>query len=112
MTMATRFRNVDRDTPMLLPPDMRDWLPEDHMARFVVEAVESLGLEGFHVNERGSGSEQYPPNVMAPLLIYCYATGVFSSREIETATYTDVAVRYICGGNNHPDHEGRERPAF
>ena len=103
--MARRLKNVDRETPMLLPPDMRDWLPEDHIARFIVEAVESLRLEGFHINERGSGSEQYPPSVMEALLIYCYSTGVFSSREIEMATYTDVAVRYILGGDNHPDHD-------
>ena len=67
--MAMRLKNVDRETPMLLPPDMRDWLPGDHIARFIVEAVESLRLEGFKVNKRGSGSLQYPPSVMEALLI-------------------------------------------
>jgi transposase len=89
----------------MLPPDLREWLPEESMVHFVVEAVEMLDLKGFEVNERGSGSAQYPPNMLLALLIYCYATGRFSSREIELATYYDVAVRYICGGDLHPDHD-------
>jgi len=103
--MSTRFVRVDRDTPMLLPVDLREWLPADHIVHFILEAVETLSLKGFQVNERGTGSEQYPPGMMLPLLIYCYATGRFSSREIERATYSDVAVRYICGGEQHPDHD-------
>jgi transposase len=103
--MATRFKNVDRDTPMLLPPDLRDWIPADHIVRFILDAVEMLRLESYRVNRRGTGSEQYPPGMMQALLIYCYSMGMFSSREIEMATYTDVAVRYICGGDHHPDHD-------
>ena len=103
--MSTRFVTVDRDTPMLLPVDLRDWLPADHIVHFILEAVETLPLRGFQVNVRGTGSEQYPPRMMLPLLIYCYATGRFSSREIEQATYSDVVVRYICGGDQHPDHD-------
>lgn len=96
---------VDRDTPMLLPPDLRDWLPEGHLVHFIVEAVAALPLQGFRVNIRGTGSEQYPPSMMLSLLIYCYATGRMGSRQIEAATHTDVAVRYICGGDLHPDHD-------
>jgi len=96
---------VDRNTPMLLPVDLREWLPKDHIVHFILDAIETLDLKGFRVNERGTGSEQYPPSVMLSLLVYCYATGRFSSREIETATYGDVAVRYICGGDQHPDHD-------
>ena len=103
--MSTRFVMVDRDTPMLLPVDLREWLPTDHIVHFILEAVETLSLKGFQVNERGTGSEQYPPGMMLPLLIYSYATGRFSSREIEMATHSDVAVRYICGGDQHPDHD-------
>tara|TARA_Y100000294_G_scaffold122311_1_gene113743 strand:+ start:71 stop:1474 length:1404 start_codon:yes stop_codon:yes gene_type:complete len=103
--MSARFINIDRDTPMLFPPDLRDWLPEDSMVHFIVESVDVLDLRGFSINERGSGSAQYPPSMMLSLLIYCYATGRFSSREIELATYYDVAVRYICGGDKHPDHD-------
>jgi len=103
--MSTRFVTLDRDTPMLLPVDLRDWLPTDHIVHFILDSVETLNLHRFVVNVRGTGSEQYPPAMMLPLLIYCYATGRFSSREIEAATYGDVAVRYICGGNLHPDHD-------
>lgn len=103
--MSAKFINVDRDTPMLFPPDLRDWLPEDSMVHFVIDAVETLDLKKFSVNNRGSGHAQYPPSMMLSLLVYCYATGRFSSREIEQASYYDVAVRYICGGDKHPDHD-------
>lgn len=102
--MATRFVNVDRKTPMLLPPDLRDWVPEDDLVHFVIEAVEAVEPSRFHVNERGSGSAQYPPRMMLALLIYCYANGVFGSRRIERLTYRDVAVRYLTG-DTHPDHD-------
>ena len=102
--MAVRLVNIDRNTPLLLPPDLRDWVPDDHIVHFVLEAVEVLDLQGFRVNERGTGDEQYPPAMLLGLLVYCYATGRFSSREIEQATYSDVAVRYVCG-NTHPDHD-------
>ena len=103
--MGVRLINIDRDTPMLMPPDLRDWLPDHHMVNFIIEAVETLGLQGLHLNHRGSGSEQYPPLMMLSLLIYCYATGRMSSRQIEEASYYDLAVRYICGGSHHPDHD-------
>ncbi len=103
--MAAKYITLDRTTPMMFPPDLREWVAEDSMVNFIVEAVEMLDIRGFEVNERGSGSPQYPPKMMLSLLIYCYATGRSSSREIEQATYQDVAVRYICGGNLHPDHD-------
>jgi len=103
--MALRLKIVDRHTPMILPPDIRDWIPENHMVHFIIEAVEQMNLSGFKINVRGSGSEQYSPSMMLVLLIYCYATGRFSSRQIEAATYSDVVVRYICGGDLHPDHD-------
>ena len=89
---------------MLLPPDLRDWLPEDHMVHFILDVVQSMDFSGFSVNQRGTGSRQYPPSVLLALLVYCYCTGRFSSRVIEEATYCDVAVRYICAGS-HPDHD-------
>lgn len=103
--MATRLKNLDRDTPMLLPPDLRDWIPNNHIVHFLVDAVDRLPGEYFSTNRRGTGDEQYPPRMMLTLLIYSYATGRFSSRTIEDATYSDVVVRYICGGNLHPDHD-------
>jgi len=102
--MAPRYVSIDRNTPLLLPPDLRDWLPEDHLAHFVVEALDTLAMEGARVNERGTGDAQYPPRMMLGLLCYAYATGVFSSRQIERATYTDVAMRYL-SGDTHPDHD-------
>lgn len=103
--MGLRLINVDRNTPMLFPVDMREWLPDEHMVHFIVDAVDQLNLGSFKMNWKGSGSEQYSPSMMLVLLIYCYATGRFSSRAIESATYSDVAVRYICGGDLHPDHD-------
>lgn len=102
--MATRYVNVDRQTPMLLPPDLREWVPEDDMVHFVIAAVEQMDLSQAEVNVHGSGSEQYPPAMMTALLIYCYAHGIFSSRKIERATYRDIAVRYLTG-DTHPDHD-------
>lgn len=102
--MSTRFVSVDRNTPLLLPPDLRDWVPDDDLAHFVLEAVEGMKLEGLKVNHRGTGSEQYPPRMMLGLLIYCYANGIFSSRRIERATYRDIGVRYL-SGDTHPDHD-------
>ncbi len=101
--MAARFVNLDRQTPMFLPCDLREWVPEDHIVHFILDAVEQIPTAQFHVNDRGTGSEQYPPAMMLALLIYCYATGRFGSRAIEAATHSDVAVRYLCA-NLHPDH--------
>ena len=103
--MAPRYKTLDRDTPMLLPCDMRDWLPEDHIVHFVIDTVEMMDISGFKINHRGTGSEQYNPTMMLTLLIYSYITGTFSSRKIEQATYYDLATRYICGSNLHPDHD-------
>ena len=89
---------------MLLPVDMREWVPDDDMVHFVIGAVEEMDLREAQVNERGTGSAQYPPAMMTALLIYCYAQGIFSSRKIERASYRDVAVRYL-SGDTHPDHD-------
>ena len=102
--MAARFVTLDYDTPLMLPPNLRDWVPADHMAHFILEVVQELDLRQIRVNERGTGSEQYPPRMMLGLLLYCYATGVFGSRRIEQATYDSVPVRMICA-DTHPDHD-------
>jgi transposase len=102
--MATRFVNIDRETPMLLPPDMKDWVAKDDLVRFIIDAVETCDLRLAKVNPRGTGDAQYPPAMMLSLLIYCYGQGLFSSRVIERATYSQVSVRYLCG-NEHPDHD-------
>lgn len=81
-----RFITVDRETRMLLPPDLRDWVQEDDLAHFILEAVNGVNLSLARTNANGSGSAQYPPAMMLAVLIYCYATGIFSSRQIEAHT--------------------------
>jgi transposase len=98
------FRPVDRATPYLLPPSVEDWLPKDHLARFVVDIVDQLDLSALTRQYRGTGSEAYHPTVMLGLLIYGYATGVYSSRRIEVATHESIAFRYIAA-NEQPDHD-------
>ena len=100
----TNFRPVDRATPYLLPPSVEDWLPKDHLARFVVDIVDQLDLSALTRQYRGTGSAAYHPTVMLGLLIYGYATGVYSSRRIEAATYESIAFRYIAT-NEQPDHD-------
>ncbi len=89
---------------MLLPPDLRDWVPDDDLVHFVIEAVEQVPMTAFRLNHRGTGSPQYSPRMMLALLVYCYANGIFSSRRIERATYRDIGVRYLTG-DTHPDHD-------
>ena len=100
----SNFVDCDRDQAFLLPPDLRDWIPEDDLAHFVIEAVERVGMSAFKVNHRGTGSAQYHPRMMLALLIYCYANGIFSSRRIERATHRDIGVRFVAA-NVHPDHD-------
>jgi transposase len=102
--MAAKFVPIDRNTPMLMPPDLRDWVPDDDLVHFVIEAVDRLPLDIFQVNHRGTGSRQFPPHTMLALLIYCYANSIFSSRKIERATTRDVAVKYLTGGHKI-DHD-------
>lgn len=99
-----RFRLIDRKTAYLLPPSVEDWLPEDHLARFIVEAIEKLDLNDLTRAYAGRGSAAYHPEVMLGLLVYGYATGTFASRRIERATYDSVAFRYLAVGS-HPDHD-------
>jgi transposase len=102
--MSGRFVSVDRDTPYLLPPSVQEWLPENHLARFVVEIVERLDLGRLTTAYRGRGSDAFHPAMMVALLFYGYATGVFSSRKLERETYDSVAFRYVAA-NQHPDHD-------
>ena len=102
--MGSRFIVADRETPFLFPPSVQEWLPEDHLARFVADAVEHLDLRPLEAAYRGRGSQAHHPGVLLALLFYGYATGVFSSRKIERATYDSVAFRYLAA-NTHPDHD-------
>src|ERR1700736_2526910 len=100
----SNFRQVDRQTGFLLPPSVDEWLPQRHLARFVVEVIDGLDLRELIGSYRGSGSASYHPAMLLGLLVYGYATGVFSSRELERATYDSVAFRFIAA-NDHPDHD-------
>jgi len=102
--MEPRFKDTDRHTLFLMPPSLDDWVAEDHLARFVVDIVSGLDLSAIRNSYAGRGSEAYPPSMMTALLFYSYATGVFSSRKIEQATYDSVPFRYIAV-NTHPDHD-------
>ena len=100
----SNFRTIDRQTGFLLPPSVDDWLPEQHLARFVVEIVDALDLRALSGDYRGSGSKSYHPRLLLSVLFYGYASGVFSSRKLERATYDSVAFRFIAA-NDHPDHD-------
>ena len=95
---------IDRATGYLLPPSVDEWLPERHLARFIVEVIERLDLSAMSGSYRGAGSASYHPALLLGILIYGYATGVFSSRKLERATYDLVAFRFIAA-NDHPDHD-------
>lgn len=103
--MAHNFIECDRDQPMLLPPDLRDWLAEDHLAWFVLDAVSELDLAPFTSDYRsdGWGRAAHDPEMMVALLLYAYATGERSSRAIERRLSDDVAFRVIAA-NQRPDH--------
>ena len=100
----TNFRTIDRETGYLLPPSIDEWLPEKHLARFIVEVIDGLDLRAMSGDYRGSGSASYHPRMLLGLLVYGYATGIFSSRKLERATYDSVAFRFIAA-NDHPDHD-------
>ena len=100
----SNFRMIDRQTGFLLPPSVDEWLPERHLARFVVEVIDGLDLRAMSGDYRGSGSASYHPSMLLGLLVYGYATGVFSSRKLERATHDSVAFRFIAA-NDHPDHD-------
>src|SRR5689334_16474139 len=100
----SNFRLIDRDTGFLLPPSVDEWLPERHLARFVVEVIEGLDLRAMIGSYRSGGEAAYHPRLLLGILVYGYATGVFSSRKLERATYDSVAFRFIAA-NQHPDHD-------
>jgi transposase len=103
--MGQNFLTCDRDQPLLLPPDLHDWLEEDHLAWFVIQSIEELDLDGFYASYRsdGHGRAAHDPKMMLTLLTYAYCVGERSSRGIEHRCREDVAFRVICA-NQAPDH--------
>jgi transposase len=105
--VSKSFRTCSLDQPFLLPPSLQDWLPEDHLARFLAELTNALDLSkiyGFYGRRDGRGKAAYHPVMMVRLLLYGYCVGVMSSRRIERASYEDVAFRYLAA-DQHPDHD-------
>jgi transposase len=95
---------AERDQMMLMPPSIRDWLPQDHLAVFVADIVDQLDLSRIEQQYRGSGKASFSPAILLSLLFYGYSTRVFGSRRIEQATYDSVAFRFL-SGDTHPDHD-------
>ena len=106
-SVSKSFRTCDLDQPFLLPPALQDWLPENHLARFIAELTNGLDLSkiyGFYGRRDGRGKAAYHPVMMVRVLLYGYCVGVMSSRRMERASYEDVAFRYLCA-DQHPDHD-------
>jgi transposase len=104
--MGQNFLPDTVNQTLLFPPSLHDWLPDGHLARFLVDVVSALDLDSIYSSYRekdGRGQAAYAPEMMVRLLLYGYANGVYSSRKIETRTYEDVAFRYLAG-DQHPDH--------
>jgi transposase len=104
--MGQNFLPDTVNQTLLFPPSLHDWLADGHLARFLVDVVSALDLGAIYASYRekdGRGQAAYAPEMMVRLLLYGYATGVYSSRKIETRTYEDVAFRYLAG-DQHPDH--------
>ena len=107
LAMTKMFRPYTLDQQLLLPPDMREWLPEGDLALFISDVVDELDLSAiYHAYETGDGRGQppYDPAMMVKVLLYAYCMGLRSSRKIERATYRDVAIR-VLAGDQHPDHD-------
>ena len=98
------FIGANRGQVSFMPHDLNDWLPEDHLARFVVDIVDKMDLCHIYTRYSGKGSAPYDPKLLLSLIFYGYSTGVFSSRKIEKSTYDSVSFRFIAG-NHHPDHD-------
>ena len=100
--MGPTFRPYSPDQELLLPPSLNEWLPEGHLAYFISDVVEELDLSAFYARYEGSGRRNSPfdPRMMLKVLIYAYATGVFSSRKIARKLEEDVALRVLAAGND------------
>src|ERR1700730_3337176 len=104
MSMKRTFKTVNYEQALDLTVRLGDCLPPEHLARFVVDSVALLDLAALYAHYGSRGGEPYAPEMLLSLLLYGYATGVFSSRKIERATYEAVPFRFIAG-NLHPDHD-------
>ena len=107
VSMTKSFRPYDLHQQLLFPPSLQDWVPEDHLARFVSDVVDTLDLSSIYASYDAKdprGARPYHPAMLVKLLVYAYCTGLCSSRRIERATYDDVAFRFL-SADQHPDHD-------
>src|ERR1700737_967808 len=107
LSMGKSFLPDDVNQSLLFPPSLHDWLPEGHLARFLVDVVSALNLSAIYASYEEKdcrGQSAYAPAMMVRVLLYGYATGVYSSRKMESKTYDDVAFRYL-SADAHPDHD-------
>ncbi len=102
--MTRKFKTVDYEAALNLTVSVREELPLNHLARFVADVIVQLDLSHVYARYGTSGGEPYAPELLLGLLFYGYATGVFSSRMIETATHESLPFRFLAG-DLHPDHE-------
>jgi transposase len=103
--MPRNYRRYEPDQSLLLPPSLRDWLPEDHLAFFISDSVDAMDLRAFDARygDEGPGNQAFDPKMMLKVLVYAYATGTFSSRKIAAKLHEDVAYR-VLGSDNFPAH--------
>jgi transposase len=104
--MGKSFRSDDLNQSLLLAPSLHDWLPENHLARFMVDVVETLDLSAIHASYDagdGRGQSAYAPAMMVRVLLYGSTTGIYSSRKLQARTFDDVAFRFL-SADEHPDH--------
>ena len=99
-----RFKPITRNMDYLFPPSMNDWLPEHHLARFIVEIVDQLDLSQLERAYSDRGSDAFHPATLLSILLYGYATGLFSTRKLEHATYDSISFRFVAA-DQHPDHD-------
>src|SRR5271157_5338446 len=104
--MGKCFRSADVNQALLLPPSLHDWLPEKHLARFLVDVVDALDLGAIYESyeeKDGRGQAAYDPTMMVRVLLYGYCIGSYSSRKIQAKTYEDIAFRYLAA-DEHAAH--------
>lgn len=114
--MTTSYQPYEPGQRLLLPPALQEWLPKGHLAHFISDTIDALDLKGFYKRYEGGGSRNQPfhPAMMVKVLMYGYATGVFSSRKIARKLHEDIAFRVLAAGNfpKHPDAERLSRTAL
>ncbi len=101
----SNFKSYDRDQRLLLPIDLNEWVRDDDLVHFIVEACERVEISAFHVSRTGSGKAQYHPRMMLGLLVYCYANGIFLFTQDRAGHLAPCIGSLYYAANTHPDHD-------